>query len=420
MKPGGGPDLPAERDSAAAQLGDSPKRTLYRGSNPNRATSIEDLRAMAHRRLPRFALEYLEAGAGDEGALQANLDAFHRWRFVPHAMVDVARMDLGVDLFGTRLPFPLIVAPTGLNGVFWNRADILLAKAAAKAGVPFVQSTMSNELLKDVAEAAPGLRHWFQLYVAGPQEVTEGLIGSAERAGCEALMITTDAQIFGKRSWSERERVERSRLSWSAMFDAALHPRWLVSTILPQGMPAFKNALPWIPDDKRAFFKSAFWIRDQLERGLDWDHAARIRDRWQGPFLIKGLLRAEDVDRAASIGADAVVISNHGGRQLDWSAAPLDVLPDVCAEAGNRIPVLVDGGVRSGSDIAKAVALGADAVLVGRAVLYGLSAAGEEGARRSIEILHDEFEQALGLLGCPSAEDLSREFLIEETQLAKA
>lgn len=414
MRPGGGPDLPAERESAVAQIGRSPKRVLYRGRDPDRAVSIEDVRAMAHRRLPRFALEYLEAGAGDEGALAGNLAAFHRWRFVTRALTDVAERDLGVSMFGRRLPFPLIVAPTGLNGVFRHRADSLLAAAAAKAGVPFVQSTMSNDSVEEVAAAAPRLRHWFQLYVIDPPEITQGLIKRAERAGCEALVVTTDAQIFGKRSWDERERRSKTSLRLAEMLDAALHPRWFSSTLLPQGMPRFKNILPWLPEDKKGLFESAFLIRHQMDQGLDWNRVVHIRERWRGRLLIKGLLRAEDVVRAAEIGADGAVISNHGGRQLDWSAAPLDMLPTARKAVGGGFTLLVDGGIRSGGDIAKALCLGADAVLAGRAPLYGVAAAGEAGVTRALEILHAEFDLTLGLLGCPKAEDLDRDLLAEE------
>lgn len=411
VRSGGGPDRPAERDESAAQLGGSPKRTLYRGWNPERAAGIEDLRAMAHRRLPRFALEYLEAGAGDETALAGNLAAFRRWRLLPRALVDVSQRDLGRDLFGRGLPFPLIVAPTGLNGIFWSRADVRLATAASKAGVPFVQSTMSNDRIEDVGDAGPGLRHWFQLYVTDPPDISDGLIDRAESAGCEALVITTDAQIFGKRSWSERERTGPSELRWGAIFDAALHPRWIATTLLPNGMPAFENVLPWVPEDRSGFYQSAFWIRDRLDRGLDWDKVERIRDRWKKPLLIKGLLHPADVERSVQVGADGVVLSNHGARQIASSAAPLDMLPAAREVSGGRIPVLVDGGVRSGGDIAKALALGADAVLSGRAILYGLAAAGESGAGRALQILRDEFDLTLGLLGCPAAADLNRDFL---------
>lgn len=412
MRPGGGPDLPAERDSAVAQLGRSPKRHLYRGRDPKRASSIEDLRAMAHRRLPRFALEYLEAGAEDEGALAGNLAAFAKWRFVPQALEGAKERDLTRPLFGRDLPFPVIVAPTGLNGVFRHRADSMLAAAAAEMGVPFAQSSMSNERVEAVGRV-PGLRHWFQLYVMERDDITEGLIASAERAECEALVVTTDAQIFGKRSWSARERTDPTSLSPGAIFDAALHLPWLVSTLLPAGMPRFRNFDEWLPEGA-GLFDSAFWIRERMDVGLDWERMKRIRDRWKGPLLVKGVLAADDVVEAAALGADAVVLSNHGGRQLDWAAAPLDMLPAAREAAGDRIALLMDGGIRTGGDVIKAVALGADAVLVGRAPLYGLAGAGVAGTVRALEILKDELDRDLAFLGCGRIGDLSRDFLVRE------
>lgn len=369
---------------------------------------------MAHKRLPRFALEYLEAGAGDEGALAGNLAAFHRWRFVTRALTDVSERDIRATLFGRRLSLPLVIAPTGLNGVFRHRADSLLAAAAANLGVPFAQSTMSNESIEEVAVAAAGLRHWFQLYVIDPPEITDGLIEQAERAGCEVLIVTTDAQIFGKRSWDERERRSRARLHTSEIVDAALHPGWVARTLLPEGMPRFSNLLPWLPENRKGLFESAFWIRRHMDKGLDWEQVARIRDRWRGPLLIKGLLRAEDAVRAKDIGADGAVISNHGARQLDWSAAPLDMLPPAREAVGTDFTLLVDGGIRSGGDIAKALCLGADAVMAGRAPLYGVAAGGEAGVSRVLQILGDELDLTLGLLGCAKVEHLSRDFLIEE------
>ena len=400
----------AKADSPA-QLGGSPRRRLYRGRNPARAISIADLRAMAHRRLPRFALEYLEAGAGDEIALAGNLEAFRRRRFLPRALVDDSARDPSCALFGERLPMPLIVAPTGLNGVFRDRADALLAAAAAKMGIVFAQSSMSNLSVAEVAAAAPGLRHWFQLYAIDPWEITERLVDRAEAAGCEALIVTTDAQYYGKRDWDEREHRRHAGLRLAAIADALLHPAWLVTTLARHGMPRFANFLPWLPPGKKGLFESAFWIRDHMDKGLDWEKAARLRDRWKRRLLIKGVLRAEDVARAAAIGADGVILSNHGARQLDSCVAPLDMVPAAREAAGNRLAVLVDGGVRSGGDIAMALAMGADAVLAGRAPLYGLAAAGEAGAARALEILRDEFDLTLGLLGCPRARDLDPSFL---------
>jgi (S)-mandelate dehydrogenase len=414
MRPGGGPDFPAERATAFAQLGTSPRRYLYRGRNPKRAATIEDLRAMAHRRLPRFALEYLEAGAGDEGALAGNLSAFYRWRFLPRALVDVRERDLTRQLFDKRLPLPLLVAPTGLNGVFRKDADRLLAAGAAKTGIPFVQSTMSNNSIEEVA-ATPNLQHWFQLYVIDPPEITDDLIARAEAAGCEALVVTTDAQTFGKRSWDIRERVRPSVLTARTVFDAALHIRWWSSTLLPRGLPRFANLERWFPPDKRGLFESAFWTRDHMDVGLDWDRLARIRERWPRKLLVKGLLAPQDVERARTEGTDGAILSNHGGRQLDWAAAPLDMLPEARTAVGDRFPLLIDGGIRSGGDIVKALALGADAVLAGRPTLYGVAAAGEAGVVRAIRILRDEADLTLALLGCPRMETLDRRYLVQES-----
>jgi (S)-mandelate dehydrogenase len=366
---------------------------------------------MAHRRLPRFALEYLEAGAGDEAALAGNLAALRLRRLVPRALVDASDRDLGCTLFDEHLPLPLVIAPTGLNGVFRRKADSLLAAAAAGAGIPFTQSTMSNQRVAEVAAAAPRLRHWFQLYVINPPEITDHLIGEAEKSGCEALVITTDAQLYGKRNWAERDAIEPARLRMSTLLDAALHPRWLATTLAPYGTPRFQEFLPWLPSDKQGLFASAFWIRAHMDRSLDWDRVKRIRDRWPRRLLIKGILAPEDVARAVAIGADGVVLSNHGARQLASSVAPLDMVKPTRDAGGDGIALLVDGGIRCGEDIAKALALGADAVMVGRAPLYGLAAAGRDGVARAIEILRQELDLTLGLLGCPRARDLNPDFL---------
>jgi (S)-mandelate dehydrogenase len=412
MIPGAGPSLPPSvRDGSVAQLEGSPKRKLYRGRNPSRAVSIEDLRAMAHRRLPRFALEYLEAGAGREHALAANLEAFACRRLVRRALVDGAGRDPGVILFGRRIAFPLLIAPTGLNGVFIQDADCRLARAAARSDVPFVQSSMSNDSVEDVAAAAPGLRHWFQLYVCNPPEITEGLVDQAAASGCEALIVTTDAQFFGKRSWSEREQSSKTRLRTAEMLNALLHPRWLATTMLPWGQPRFRNFSRWLPDRCSGIFESAFWIRGHMDRGLDWRRLGHIRERWRGKLLVKGILAPDDAERAAREGMDGIVISNHGGRQIDASVAALDMLAPCRAAAGESMVVLVDGGVRSGSDIVKALALGADAVLAGRAPLYGLGAAGEPGVDRALTILKEEFLLTLGLIGCPSALEVNGSIL---------
>ena len=405
---------PADRTLAAASpavLGATPQRRLYAGRDLASAVSIEDLRAMTHRRLPRFALEYLEGGAEDEATLAHNIAAWADWRFMPHALVDVARRDLSTELFGRRMAMPLVIAPTGLNELFWPHADRHLGEAAAGAGIPFAQSTMSNEPVDEVARV-PGLRYWWQLYVFGREEIRNVLIDRARDNGCEALIVTTDAQTYGNREWETRNNADPTNLSWNAKFDALLHPRWLASGLLLHGMPRFGNVIDFVPRERRRFFDSAMWIRSQMDRALSWDTVKRIRDRWPRRLIIKGVLAVEDVEKAAELGADAVALSNHGGRQLDWAVAPLDVLPEARRVAGNRLAILVDGGVRRGSDVLKAMALGADAVLIGRAALYGVAAAGRPGASRALAILREEIDRGLALLGSPSIKKLGPRFLV--------
>jgi (S)-mandelate dehydrogenase len=394
-----------------AVLRNSPRRRFYAGRNLQRAVTVEDLRAMAHRRLPRFVLEYLEGGSEDEATLARNAAALAQWRLLHRSLVDVSRRDMSAELFGKRLPLPLVIAPTGLNGLFWPHADLCLAQAAAETGIPFTQSTMSNEKM-DLVARVPGLRHWWQLYVFGPADVRETLIDRARVLGCEALVVTTDAQIYGNREWEKRTQSSPKRLTWNASFDAFLHPAWFLRGIASHGMPRFENVIEFVPEDRRRFFDSAYWIRSQMDRALSWDTIARIRDRWPRKLIIKGLLSVGDIVRAAEIGADAVAVSNHGGRQLDWSVAPIDILPAAREAVGRRIAILVDGGMRRGTDIIKALTLGADAVLIGRAALYGVAAGGAPGAKRALDILREELDRDLGLLGVPSLADLDRKLLV--------
>lgn len=405
---------PADRTlagAAPAMLGRTPRRHFYTGGDLASAVTVEDLRAMAHRRLPNFALEYLEGGGEDEASLARNVAALAEWRFVHRSLVDVSRRDTSTTLFGRPMAMPVAVAPTGLNGIFWPHADLRLAEAAAAAGVPYAQSTMSNDDMRRVARV-PGLRYWWQLYVFGPPEVRDTLIDRAREVGCEALIVTTDAQIYGNREWEKRTQAKGGGLSLGAALESLRHPRWLGSRMLLHGMPKFANIIEFVPPGHRSFFASAHWVRSQMDRALTWDTVARIRERWPRKLIIKGLLDVQDIVRAQQIGADAVAISNHGGRQLDWTVAPLDLLPAVRRAVGDRIVLIVDGGIRRGSDVIKAVALGADAVFVGRAPLYGVAAAGRDGAKRALAILREEIDRDLGLLGVPSIAGLDRDLLV--------
>jgi len=396
--------------ASPALLERTPRRRLRRSGDLARARTVADLRAMAHARLPGFALEYLEGGSEEEAALARNLDSFAQWHFVPPVLVDVSHRDVSSELFGAPMSMPLAIAPTGLNALFWPHADTALAQAAADAGIPCAQSTMSNDRMEDVGRTT-GLRHWWQLYVFGPPSVSEALIARADAAGCEALIVTTGAQIYGNREWDRRNRMSSGNLDWSSEIDALLHPRWLASTILEHGMPRFENVLDYVPHDKRSFFASAFWIRSQMDQALSWQTIARVRELWPRKLLLKGLLGPKDAVRAVAAGVDALVLSNHGGRQLDWSVSALDVLPATRQAVGDTFPLLVDGGVRRGTDIVKALALGADAVLIGRAALYGVAAGGRDGVKRALEILRDELQRDLGLLGARSIAEIGPDFL---------
>lgn len=404
-------------DSTAQQNG-SPVRHYYTGRDSERARSIEDLRARTHRLMPRFALEYLEGGAGLEATLAREREAFAEWLVMPRTLVDEAERSVAADILGRRAPLPLVVAPTGLNGVFMRHADIALARGAARAGVPFVQSTMSNDPLEEVAKVQ-GLRHWWQLYIFGGDEIWHELVDRADAAGCEALVLTTNSQIFGQREWSERTLGKSGFPDLASTFDAALHPRWLATT-LSRGMPSFANVTQFIPRDRHGLFASANWIRDQMPKSLSWADLAKVRDRWKKPLFLKGVLNLGDVERTLDSGVDGIILGSHGGRQADFAVSALDIVQRAREIVGDRIALYMSGGIRRGSDILKARALGADAVLTGRATLYGLCAYGAEGVHRAVDILRAQMMNELGQYGVPTLEALSPDLLVRRSELPLA
>jgi (S)-mandelate dehydrogenase len=366
---------------------------------------------MTHRRLPRFALEYLEGGSEDEAAMMRERRAYADWRFVPRTLVDVSHRTLETEILGKAATMPLVVAPTGLNGIFRAHGDSELAQGALRAGVPFVQSTMSNDAMEDVAKAAPGVRHWWQLYVFGGDEVWQELLGRADRAGCEALVLTTNTQIFGDREWQRRNQVGHERLTAGAALESLAHPGWFTENLLLHGTPNFPNVIDFVPKGHRSFFAASSWIRKHQPTSLSWDTVAKIRQFWKKPFMLKGILNPEDVRRAVDSGVDAIVVSNHGGRQLDWTIAPLDLIPVARDIVGDRIALYVTGGIRRGTDMLKALALGADAVWAGRAPLYGLCAGGAAGVFRALDILKSEAFDDMGLLGVSHVDELGPHLL---------
>ncbi|MDE2451674.1 MAG: alpha-hydroxy-acid oxidizing protein [Gammaproteobacteria bacterium] len=381
------------------------KRRPFSGRNANRALNIADLREIARRRVPGFAFEYVEGGAEDEATLRRNREAFTALRFVPQTLVDTSGRSIETTVFGRRSAAPLVIAPTGLNGMLHPDGDIGLARAAAAFGIPYTLSTLSTTRLEDVAAKAGG-RLWMQLYVFKNRAIAEDIMARAAAAGYEALLFTSDANVFGSREWDKRNYARPGRPRFGAALDTLRHPRWLLEVLLRNGVPRFHNVEAYLPAGAASAVGGSTIIPQMFEPTITWADIAWIRRHWPGKLLIKGVMTVGDAQRAADAGCDGIVLTNHGGRQLDYCVAPIEVLGEIAAAVGNRLTIVIDSGFRRGSDIAKALALGAHTVMIGRAALYGLAAGGEPGVRRALDLLATELDRVLGQLGCRSVADL--------------
>jgi (S)-mandelate dehydrogenase len=359
------------------------------------AINIEDLRAIARRRLPRFVFDYVDGGAEDERTLTDNRAAFARLRFRPRMLVDVSRRDVSAPLLGQPASMPAVVGPTGLNGLCWRDGDLALARAAAAAGLPFAMSTVSMSFVEDVAREAPG-RHWLQAYVFSERRITEGILRRALEAGFECAILTSDFPVAGKRERDLRTGLlPAQRFTLATRIDMLVHPRWIATVATRR--PRFVNVERELGPGRDV---NAFVGHGMFDPSFSWDDVKRFRDTWPRKLLLKGVLRADEAERAVAAGFDGIVLSNHGGRQLDGAVTGLDALPEVARAVGARASILVDGGVRRGGDIARAVALGAEGVLLGRAPVYGLAAGGQAGVERALAILTEELDRTLALTGC--------------------
>ncbi len=376
-----------------------------------RALNIADLRAIASRRVPGFVFEYVEGGAEDEMTVAGNREALQRLRLIPQTLVNTAGRQLRSTILGRAANAPLVIAPTGLNGLLHFDGDVALARAAAQLGIPYTLSTVSTTSLEEVASRAGG-RLWMQLYVVKEREIDREIMRRAAGAGYEALVFTTDANVFGNREWDQRGYRAPGKPTIRAALDALRHPRWLWEVLVRHGMPRFRNLEPLVPASLTPMGASTV-IPRLFEATICWDDIAWIREHWHGKLLLKGVLSAADAERAAALGADGIVVSNHGGRQLDYCIAPIEVLTEIKAAAGSRLAVLIDGGFRRGTDVVKALALGAEAVLLGRATLYGLIAGGAPGAERALAIITTEIDRVLGQLGCNSVSELGPQHVRE-------
>ena len=351
-----------------------------------RAVNVMDFRSRAEEALPPGPWGYLSSGAEDEGTLAENRRAFRRIRFLPRVLRDVSDVDLSTTVLGQEVPFPVLLAPTGFQGLFHPEAELATARAAEDAGALMVVSTLSSRPMHEVADAG-GARRWFQLYAYRDREITAELVRRAEEAGYRAICLTVDTPRLGRREIDLRNELE----------------------IPPEAMPANFGGLVDVPEGPGGGSEVAAQAEELLDPSLDWDDLDWLVGLTELPIVVKGVLLPEDARRAVEHGAEAVVVSNHGGRQLDDAVATAEALEPVAEAVGDRADVLLDGGVRRGRDVAKALALGARAVLVGRPYLWGLAAAGEDGVRRVLEMLRNELESACALLGCASAEEITRE-----------
>ncbi len=364
------------------------------------------MRAIARKRVPRFVFDYVDGGAEDEVTLHSNRRSFESLRFQPRTLVDVSQRNLGTTILGAPSALPVIAGPMGLLGLSWRHGDLEMARAAAAAGVPYALSTVSMHSMEDIARVAGG-RLWFQCYVFRERAVSEALIRRAATAGYETLIITSDFPVAGKRERDLRSGLMPARkFTLRTKFDMLMHPRCLMTVATQR--PRFVNVERELDPGRAA---ASFLPLNMFDPALDWYDFRRFRDLWKGKLLLKGVLRADDAVRAVDYGADGVVLSNHGGRQLDSAISGMDVLPHVAREIGGRASIIVDGGVRRGSHIAKALACGAEAVILGRALNYGLSAGGAAGVTRALDILRDEFDRTLALNGCCSPADLSLDLI---------
>ncbi len=390
----------------------SQKRKFYSGKNFRNAKSIEELYYIARNRIPNFALEYVEGGAEDEGTLGWNREALKAIRLIPKTLVDTSSRHQRINLFDQESNSPLIIAPTGLNGMIHHHADVALASAAKTYGLPFCLSMVSNSSLEDVVQEAGG-RLWMQLYIMTERDITRNILERAEDAGYETLVFTSDANVFGNREWDQRNYRAPAKLTLRNLIDVARHPRWIFDVLVPHGVPQFKNIVEFMPPEAKSASGGVAVFPKLFSPTISWHDVEWLREKWPNKLVVKGILNSADAIRAKELGCDGVIVSNHGGRQLDSCISPIEALPEISRTVGDQMTIIVDSGFRRGTDVLKAMALGAHAVMIGRATLFGLAAGGEAGVDHALSILTTEIDRALGQLGCCSIKDLGPDMLFK-------
>ena len=376
----------------------------------SRAASVDDLRRIARRRLPGGVFDYIDGAAEDELTLARNTAAFRRLEFRPRVLRNVAQIRTDSTLLGKPLPFPLVLAPTGFSRIADPQGELAVARAAARAGLPYTLSTLSTRSIEEVAAVSQG-RLWFQVYVWRDRDLLQEMLQRAASAGYEAIVITVDTAVLGRRERDVRRGFTLPpTLGLDTLLDGALHPAWTWNFVRAEPI-AFANVVGRSVGDGSTAVSLADYINTQFDPSLSWEDIDWFRRIWNGPIVLKGVQSVEDARLAADAGVQAIALSNHGGRQLDAAPPPLELVAPVAEAVGDRVEIICDGGIRRGSDIVKALALGAHACMAGRAYLYGLAVGGERGVDWVVDHLYNGMQRTMGLVGASHVDQLGPELV---------
>ena len=377
-----------------------------------RCHNIEDFRRMARRRLPAPLFHFIDGGADDEFTLRNNTAAFDDFRLLPNALADLSGMDLSTTVLGQKIDWPVILAPTGMSRLFHHDGERAAARAAANLGTMYTLSTMSTVSVEDVGAIGSGPK-CFQVYIHRDRELTYELVERARAAKFNCLALTVDTLVAGNR---ERDRATGMtmppRLTASSFFSFATHFDWAFNYLTHEKFE-LSNVASRIKSGTNELTSVIDYVNSQFDRTVTWDDAEKLIAKWNGPFAIKGILSVDEARRAVDVGATAIMVSNHGGRQLDGAAAPIEQLGAIVDAVGHKVEVILDGGVRRGSHVMKALAMGAKACMIGRGYLYPLAAAGQPGVERALNLLKDEIERNMILMGCARLSDLNRSKIMQ-------
>jgi (S)-mandelate dehydrogenase len=381
------------------------KRRISGWRKFDRSRSIFELAEVARRRIPNFVYEYILGGSDDEVSAANNRSVFNRYRFTPRTLTDVSSRDISTQIFGRKINMPVIIGPTGFNGLITRDGDLKLARAAAGRGIPFTLSTVATVSLEEISGVPDGWQ-WMQIYFLRDRKFVEGLVKRCLDVGYDTIVVTTDSAIYGNREWDARNYTRPFVLDWRNKLDVLSKPRWMWDVLYPHGIPVFKNLGDLLPPEGMSTKGAAAELGKQHMPSLNWEDVKWLRGIWPGNLVLKGILSVPEARTAAEHGVDGIVLSNHGGRQLDGSVSPMEILREVREAVGDKLTILLDSGFRRGTDILKALILGADAVLLGRATLYGLGAGGQPGVDHALGLLQSDLHRTLGLLGCSDLKSL--------------